>query len=681
MQENIFEQFGQKKAQLRQQVQQAREYGWIDETQYKEVLEKINGDKLTIGVIGQMKCGKSTFLNAFVFGKDVLPAATTPMTASLSVITYGEQERIVAEFYTVDEWTEQKMLAERSLEGITNNLELSKIKAAKELVGKAVKLGGNLNGLLGKTQEDTLTQLEEYVGADGKYIAITKSVTIYYPKEYLKGVEIVDTPGFNDPIVSREERTKSFLSKADVVLMMLYAGRAFDATDRDIIFKNVRNCGAGRVLVGINKYDLSYANGETEEEIRQYVKDEIDKACRECDDSVLNEILRETEPIPLSAEMALLAQLPMEQIRSNEVYNHAWTRACDTFEVSTQREMTEKSRINELTEAVRHVIEKEKEAILFAKPYNLIRAKGREKHTNLQNALQLAESKRDDLNRPDDELEERSAQLSKAERRVQKKINNFGDDLDEIFRKTVREGETRLEDLVASSCQRLRQIIDSKGRFEDARNLVPKLENELSDLVTRKLKRETQALSENAQRKTRQAVASFFDEVSDVFLRYVPDFDASSTIKDVQKRIQFELDTPEGLFSYQMEGYSDDDNLIYAFLQGATFGLLGGLNTVFSHSESKNRMHTIVNQKQNDFDARPFLNTIFEHKDSTIEAAKTAIIDELITPMREQIEEVRSMKHKKEEELAKTIQEIEQLKQQLTTIVQQLTNLGIEVSK
>lgn len=40
-----------------------------------------------------MKCGKSTFLNSFIFEDDILPAATTPMTAALSVITYGEKEK------------------------------------------------------------------------------------------------------------------------------------------------------------------------------------------------------------------------------------------------------------------------------------------------------------------------------------------------------------------------------------------------------------------------------------------------------------------------------------------------------------------------------------------------------------------------------------------------------------
>ena len=178
-------------------------------------------------------------------------------------------KRLLLSFIRKTNGVSKGFQASRSLDDVAgNSIEESKIKAAKELVDKAVKLGTDLEKYLGKTQEDSFANLEEYVGADGKYISITKSVTIYYPKEYLKGVEIVDTPGFNDPIVSREERTKNFLKKADVVLLMLYAGRPFDATDRDILFKNVRQCGVGNVLIGINKYDIPYENGETEENIK-----------------------------------------------------------------------------------------------------------------------------------------------------------------------------------------------------------------------------------------------------------------------------------------------------------------------------------------------------------------------------------------------------------------------------
>ena len=264
---NIFEEFQQRKSKVKNLAEAAFEKGWLTQDDYNEIINKLENDTLTIGVIGQMKCGKSTFLNAFLFNDTVLPAATNPMTAALSIITYGKEKDIVAEFYSQDEWANLKMQAERNLGDDPSDSEINMKQAAMEVYAKSKTIANEIPSLLGKTKIDQFENLIDYVGADGKYVSITKSVTIYYPKEYLKGVNIVDTPGFNDPIVSREERTKSFLKKADVVLLMLYAGRPFDATDRGILFKNVGECGIGKVLLGINKYDIPYENGETEDEI------------------------------------------------------------------------------------------------------------------------------------------------------------------------------------------------------------------------------------------------------------------------------------------------------------------------------------------------------------------------------------------------------------------------------
>ena len=53
------------------------------ERQGAEVLEK--GKLLQIGVMGQIKSGKSTFVNALLFGgKQVLPKGATPKTANPS---------------------------------------------------------------------------------------------------------------------------------------------------------------------------------------------------------------------------------------------------------------------------------------------------------------------------------------------------------------------------------------------------------------------------------------------------------------------------------------------------------------------------------------------------------------------------------------------------------------------
>jgi tRNA U34 5-carboxymethylaminomethyl modifying GTPase MnmE/TrmE len=49
------------------------------------------GRNLRIAIVGQMKAGKSSFLNALLFPVDVLPKAATPMTAALTRIGYAEK--------------------------------------------------------------------------------------------------------------------------------------------------------------------------------------------------------------------------------------------------------------------------------------------------------------------------------------------------------------------------------------------------------------------------------------------------------------------------------------------------------------------------------------------------------------------------------------------------------------
>ena len=49
------------------------------------------GRVLQVGIIGRVKAGKSSLLNALFFGgASVLPHAATPMTAALTTLTYGE---------------------------------------------------------------------------------------------------------------------------------------------------------------------------------------------------------------------------------------------------------------------------------------------------------------------------------------------------------------------------------------------------------------------------------------------------------------------------------------------------------------------------------------------------------------------------------------------------------------
>ena len=690
MEHNLFEELQAKKQQLIAFATKAVKYGWIPETKeeatnkgiisLEEIKEKIEKDTLTIGVIGQMKCGKSTFLNSFVFKDDVLPAATTPMTAALSVITYGEKEHIVAEFYTADEWAEQKIQALREESKATDTLDASKIKAAKELVSKANKLGTSLDSYLGKTKEDSFDQLIEYVGAEGKYVSITKSVTIYYPNECLKGVEVVDTPGFNDPIVSREERTKAFLAKADVVIMMLYAGRPFDATDRDIIFKNVRQCGIGKVLVGINKYDIPYCsetNPEDENQIKDYVKQEIKKACRECNDNTLVEILNDIEPITLSAEMALLSELPMSKITSSDSFEFAWKRHCSNFGISTQTEMYKWSHINEFTKAVLNMIDTEKGKILFKKPINAILAAGEKLKTDNDDALSLLSNKITLLLAPDSDIEEREENLSKANRRLSKKIDSLKEDIDVEIRNLVRKGKNELEDIVDASCRRMLNIVQNEwGSFKSFDSISPRLDTEFQDLKTRKLKRATENISIDCERKIKRSIEGFFSDTEDILLKYIPDFDNRDFVKSTQMKINMEMEA-SNLFSLAND---DEEQITWSDIVGSIFQVflnvytLGTMNLI-NHSAKVKEVSDNINSISREFNPEPYLNQAFKSKDKIIEYVRNRFINELIEPLQEQLTNVRSKINNKEQELHNAKEECKVLEETKRDIAKQIEDI------
>ncbi|WP_337640205.1 dynamin family protein [Prevotella sp.] len=682
MEQNLFEEFQNKKNKLKSLALKAKDFGWIDENRCKELIDKLEKDILTIGVIGQMKCGKSTFLNSFVFEDTVLPAATTPMTAALSVITYGEQKKVVAEFYTNDEWEEQKAQAARLLDDVAGDtMAESKIKAAKELVSKASRLGSNLRDYLGKTKEDSFENIIEYVGADGKYVSITKSVKIYYPKEYLKGVEIVDTPGFNDPIVSREERTKEFLKKADVVLMMLYAGRPFDATDRDIIFKNVSQCGIGKVLIGINKYDIPYCsdvNPEDEEQIKDYVKSEIAKACRESNDNTLSDILSEAEPIPLSAEMALLSELPMSKVNSEEALSFAWNRHCSNFGIGSQPEMRKWSHIDNLVNAIRNLIDKEKSQILFAKPLNAIYAAGGKLKMDNENALNQKKAEITMLQSPDDDLEEREYNLSKACRRLEKKLGFLEDSLNDDVRALVNNGEDILEDLVDSACNKMENVVETDfGRFTKVEALQPKFDKIYSNLVNRDMKRKMKNLQDEGRRKFMSSIQDFFTDAEDILLKYLPDIDTRDLIKDLQGTIKLDMENVS-LFSKEGEEVTDAGwldiigGLLGGFLDGISLGLVGAVGRVFTHNSTKIDLLNFINNQRNNFDWGDLLQGAFANKDKIINNIRQKLIEEMLNPLQEKVEEIRNDKANKEIKLEEAKAALDGLLEKKTILEVQL---------
>ena len=683
---DLLKEIWERKQRLLQLLQRAKEYGWIDDSTLKAEIKRAEEQKLTIGVIGQMKAGKSTFLNSFIFGDTILPAATSPMTASLSYITYGPEKKLVAEFYTPDEWAELRNTAQLPIEeGQESTAQGSKIKAAQELVAKSGKIS-QLDSLLGKTKEDSFSNLIDYVGADGKYIAITKAVTLYYPLEYLKGVEIVDTPGFNDPIVSREERTRQFLKQADVSLLLLYAGRAFDASDRDILFKDVRNCGIGKILVGVNKYDTIVAQGETPAGITQNTEQALRQAAYEAQDEAIIELVQETHPIPFSAEMALLSKLPMSRISKDENLMFHYKRYCETFEISSQSELYERSLVESLNEAVRDVIERDKVEILLRKPVNMIQTAGNKLLSDIQNALTLAESQVKVLEMPDDELEDREDQLAKAERKLNRKIDSLHLSLEEVIVEVTSRFRNKAEDALDKMIDGSRDRAEKKiGFFGGGRkDVYSYIQDQFAQLETRKLSRLQNATLNKMRTKGNRELQDFKVDVEDILERYLPDdVDAKDLIKSLSRLLGAE--NKDHHFSIDQGGGCSSGDSSVGFFGGVAIafaapfiGVFEGVNALFGGwgREARRELVDQLYDIRRAVDFAPMQQQLEDLLQERMKSIRTHLIDNLIVPLQNQIEEVRRDKANKAKKLEDARAEIKLQSEKKAALLEQQRSIS-----
>ena len=374
---SIFNEIGQIKQKVRNMADDALNHGWIDEKHHEELSKTLEKEKITVGIVGQMKNGKSTLLNALIFGDKILPTASTPMTASLSYLTYGKDPMIEVEFYSSDEWREIEKLSKE-------NAETDEIRAAKELVQTAHFIKDQSPDLLGKKKNITFNELHEYVAEGGCYVPITKALNIHYPSERLKGIDIVDTPGFNDPVSSRESRAKEFLSVADVVLVVLYAGRPFDKSDRDIIYEKIRVAGMGKVILLLNKYDLILSDYGTVERVISYVRKEHEKEVSDIEkegEEIVANILRDAPIVPISSLMALLGKMEENSIHKDEDLKYHFENIRNEFPtLKSQKDLLAYSKLADLEEEIEKIVKRDKMRIIVNKPVTAVLGKMEEKH-------------------------------------------------------------------------------------------------------------------------------------------------------------------------------------------------------------------------------------------------------------------------------------------------------------
>ncbi|GAA9042934.1 hypothetical protein HpHA136_11420 [Helicobacter pylori] len=301
---------------------------------------------LKVGIIGRVKAGKRSLLNALIFEeKDVLPKAATPMTASLTILKYAQNLSTQVEFYSQkdilelkneheryekkfkeivseevkkieekqqgllnkakgvmggigkafsgnksdEEAPKQKILSpeeirERAQKNAKNELDNDAKLSASHDQYERMKKSGLINpkDLETRIQADSLEELNQklyqFVGKEGKFMPYTKAVQISLNNPNLKSLEIIDTLGVNDPIISREELTKALLKECDVVFVIIPSGNFLTDSDMDLFDRVSNKEGIQRVYFVASQSDSAVCAPSEVENSRHHLPTAFENA-------------------------------------------------------------------------------------------------------------------------------------------------------------------------------------------------------------------------------------------------------------------------------------------------------------------------------------------------------------------------------------------------------------------
>ncbi|NEO66185.1 MAG: dynamin, partial [Moorea sp. SIO4G2] len=140
-----------------------------------KVSKNLQQGRFRLLVLGDMKRGKSTFLNALI-GENLLPSDVNPCTALLTVLRYGAQKKVTVYF------NDETLPQEIDLESFKHRYTIDPDQAKR-------------------------LQQEEKLAFPNVSHAVVE-----YPLPLLeKGIEIVDSPGLNDT-EARNELSLSYIN-------------------------------------------------------------------------------------------------------------------------------------------------------------------------------------------------------------------------------------------------------------------------------------------------------------------------------------------------------------------------------------------------------------------------------------------------------------------------------------
>ncbi|MFV0515350.1 MAG: dynamin family protein [Jhaorihella sp.] len=245
--------------------------------------QMLTGFEPGVTMIGQVKSGKTTLVNAMAGAPNLLPADVNPWTSVVTSLHLASADAALGtgarfRFFDAGEW--DRLLNKGGRIGELANRagadrEMDKIRAQIEEMREKTRarLGRKFELLLGQEHKygtfdrDLIERyicLGDFVGghkddgpalAQGRFADITKSADLYLAQDRMPlPLCLRDTPGVNDTFMMREQITIRAIRDSRICVVVLSAHQALTSVDMALI-RLISNVRSREVLIFVNRID------------------------------------------------------------------------------------------------------------------------------------------------------------------------------------------------------------------------------------------------------------------------------------------------------------------------------------------------------------------------------------------------------------------------------------------
>jgi|GEM_PF-1446626 len=145
--------------------------------------------RFSVAIVGQMRAGKSTLINAMI-GKDIAPTAVNECTATINRFSYSNKPELHKQFRV--RWFD-------------DSEEYFPLSDVEQWLGK------------GMADNNPLKKVISHFTQKGRTIDSTRYLEFFADTKFLETVNVVDTPGLRSTIAMHERNAFSIVSREEMV--------------------------------------------------------------------------------------------------------------------------------------------------------------------------------------------------------------------------------------------------------------------------------------------------------------------------------------------------------------------------------------------------------------------------------------------------------------------------------